>query len=208
MITGRLFSNSRPVFFAPDAANPLQKTGLHLTGHLMWAMLGRTPITFTLDYQQWFPQPLEKVFAFFADAMNLEQITPRWLHFQVLTPAPIEMKVGTLIDYKLRLHGLPLRWRTRIAAWEPPVRFVDEQIRGPYKLWRHLHTFVPKDGGTLVTDHVDYQMIGGRLVNRFFVQPDLKKIFSHRQQAMTAIFGGGPAMNSPVAAHDLLHVPS
>jgi ligand-binding SRPBCC domain-containing protein len=83
------------------------------------------------------PTPLVDVFEFFSDAYNLEEITPPWLHFSVQTPAPIEMKRGALIDYRLRLHGIPIHWRTEITAWEPPFRFVDEQLRGPYRYWRH-----------------------------------------------------------------------
>ena len=139
---------------------------------------------FTIDTQQWFRRPIDEVFAFFADAFNLEQITPPWLHFHVLTPAPIAMQPGTLIDYKLRLHGIPIRWRSEITAWQPPFFFIDEQRKGPYRLWHHEHRFEPRDGGTLVTDHVDYRVIGGRLVNRFFVRRDLDRIFAFRHAAM------------------------
>lgn len=142
---------------------------------------------FTIDTQQWFARPIDEVFAFFADAFNLEQITPPWLHFHVITPAPIPMRAGTLIDYKLRLHGIPIRWRSEITAWEPPFFFVDEQRKGPYRLWHHEHRFESRDGGTLVTDHVDYRVIGGRLINRFFVRRDLDRIFAFRHAAMEKV---------------------
>lgn len=145
--------------------------------------------TFTLDSQQFVPRPIAEVFSFFADATNLQRLTPPWLHFNVLTPAPIEMKADALIDYKLRVHGLPLRWRTRIVEWQPPHRFVDEQIRGPYRLWRHLHTFEERDGGTLMRDRVEYAVVGGRVVNALFIRPDLRRIFKYRADAMREVFG-------------------
>src|SRR5918911_1052128 len=122
----------------------------------------------------WLPAPRDRVFAFFADAANLEAITPPWLHFDVVTPAPIEIKPGTRIDYRLRLHGIPLRWQSEITTWEPPHRFVDQQRRGPYPLWVHEHTFLEQNGGTLVRDHVEYGVPGGTLINRFLVRPDLE----------------------------------
>ena len=146
--------------------------------------------TFTLETEQFVPRPLAEVFSFFADALNLQRLTPPWLHFDVLTPAPIEMKAGALIDYKLRVHGLPIRWRTRINEWQPPHRFVDEQIRGPYRLWRHQHTFEQREGGTVMRDRVEYAVIGGRWVNALFVRPDLRRIFRYRAAAMREIFGG------------------
>ena len=118
--------------------------------------------------------PLDDVFAFFADAFNLEAITPPWLNFRVLTAPPIDMREETLIDYKLRLHGLPIRWRTRIEVWEPPLRFVDRQLRGPYRLWRHEHTFVAEGDETLVRDQVDYRVPGGSLIHRLFVARDVR----------------------------------
>lgn len=134
------------------------------------------------------PYEREEVFEFFADAHELERITPPWLHFLVLTPRPIEMYPGTLIDYKLRLHGVPIRWKTEISAWEPPYRFVDQQLKGTYKYWHHEHTFEEIEGGTLVKDCVKYGVPGGRLIHKFFVEKDLIKIFSFRQHAMWEIF--------------------
>jgi len=109
------------------------------------------------------------VFPFFAEARNLETLTPPWLKFEVLTPAPIVMRPGTLIDYRIRVHGLPIRWRTEITAWDPPHRFVDVQLHGPYTLWHHTHTFEERDGGTLCLDHVRYCRARG--ANQLAVRP-------------------------------------
>jgi len=135
----------------------------------------------------WVPRPVVEVFPIFADAGNLDLLTPPWLRFEILTPRPIEMKVGALIDYRLRLRGLPIRWRTRINEWEPLVRFVDEQVRGPYRLWHHTHTFVERAGGTLVGDRVRYAVPGGALVNTLFVQRDVARIFAYRQQKLAEL---------------------
>jgi ligand-binding SRPBCC domain-containing protein len=145
--------------------------------------------TFTFTAEQLIPRPLDEVFPFFAEARNLGRITPPWLDFEVLTPAPIEMAPGTLIDYRLRWHGLPLRWRTKILAWEPPHRFVDSQLRGPYRLWEHEHRFSDQDGDTLATDRVRYAVWGGALVERLFVRRDVERIFAHRQQVLAELFG-------------------
>ena len=118
---------------------------------------------FTLQTELWLPRPQEHVFPFFAEARNLETITPPWLRFEVLTPGPIVMQRGTLIDYRIRVHGLPLRWRTEIAQWDPPCQFVDVQLRGPYTLWCHTHTFAERDGGTLCADRVRYRPRCGAL---------------------------------------------
>jgi ligand-binding SRPBCC domain-containing protein len=134
------------------------------------------------------PRERDEVFDFFADAFNLEAITPPWLHFHVLTPRPIDIRVGTLIDYRLRLHGLPIRWRTKITAWEPTERFVDEQLRGPYVFWRHEHTFSDVAGGTLVRDQVDYAVPGGALVHRLLVRRDVQHIFEYRKQVLERHF--------------------
>ena len=101
-------------------------------------------------------KPIEEVFEFFSDAGNLETITPEFLNFRILSQLPIEMEVGALIDYRLRLYGIPFRWRTKISHWEPPVRFVDEQMRGPYRQWHHEHTFETVAEGTLCKDLVHY----------------------------------------------------
>jgi len=130
----------------------------------------------------WLPLKREKIFSFFADAANLEAITPPWVNFHTLTPTPIKMKPGTLIDYRIKIHGIPVKWRTRINAWEPPYRFVDEQLRGPYLKWVHEHTFEEKDGGTLCSDRVEYAVPGGWLVDKLFVRRDVEKIFAYRQE--------------------------
>ena len=113
----------------------------------------------------WLPRPLGEVFSFFADAGNLELLTPPQLNFHILTPRPLEMRVGLLIDYRLRERGIPLRWRSEITAWEPPHRFVDEERRGPYRLWQHEHLFEERDGGTVAIDRVRYAVPGGALIN-------------------------------------------
>jgi ligand-binding SRPBCC domain-containing protein len=147
-----------------------------------------------LVYHQQIPLPLEQVFPFFSNAANLETITPPWVGFEILTPQPIEMREGALIDYRIRLHGLPLRWRTRITVWDPPHRFVDEQIRGPYTLWRHEHRFEANAEGTRMTDRIEYRialdwMPGAGLVHRFFVRPDLERIFGYRREALAKALG-------------------
>ena len=146
------------------------------------------PVQFRLTTELHLPVARSQVFEFFADAYQLEKITPPWLHFSVQTPRPIAMQPGTLIDYRLRLHGLPIRWRTKITAWEPPVRFVDEQLVGPYSLWRHLHTFEETSGGTCCKDQVDYAVPGGALVHQLFVKRDVRKIFEFRRQTLAEIF--------------------
>jgi ligand-binding SRPBCC domain-containing protein len=143
------------------------------------------------------PRPIEEVFTFFAEAGNLEEITPRWLEFQVETPAPIEMRAGRLIDYRLRVHGIPIRWQSEISAWEPPYRFVDEQRTGPYRLWHHEHTFVECEEGTLVGDQVDYAVPGGRLVHALVVRRDLRKIFRYRTQKLREILGVDDGSKTP-----------
>ena len=142
-----------------------------------------------LKAEQWFPVPLEKVFEFFSDASNLETLTPPWVKFQILTPLPIEMRTGTLIDYRLRVHGLPLKWRSEISVWEPLSRFVDEQRQGPYRYWHHDHCFTREGEGTLVKDMVHYGVPGGRLIHTLFVAPDLRRIFGFRQQKLREMFG-------------------
>jgi ligand-binding SRPBCC domain-containing protein len=138
-----------------------------------------------LGYQQLLPLHIETTFSFFADAGNLERLTPPWLHFQILSQLPIDMHVGTRIDYRLRLHGIPIDWQSAITAWEPPHRFVDEQRRGPYRMWHHTHTFeAVGENATLVTDAVRYSVPGGPIVNLVAVRRDLEKIFSFRRDEL------------------------
>ncbi len=142
--------------------------------------------------ESWLPRPRDEVFAFFADARNLEAITPPWLRFRVVTPGPITMQVGLKIDYRLRVRGLPMRWQSEITLWNPPMRFVDEQRRGPYRLWRHEHRFEDWGGGTLCIDVVHYIAPGGLLrkwIDRLWVGPDIARIFEFRRRAMNERFG-------------------
>jgi hypothetical protein len=136
------------------------------------------------------PRPRSEVFAFFADARNLQELTPPFLGFEILTPDPIEMRPGALIDYRIRVRGIPLRWRTGITVWEPPHRFVDEQFRGPYRLWIHEHTFEEDGDGTVVVDFVRYAVPFGALANRLLVARDVRKIFAYREKRLKEIFGG------------------
>jgi ligand-binding SRPBCC domain-containing protein len=147
-----------------------------------------------LHREQRLPGAPEEVFPFFADARNLERITPPLLSFRVITPGPIEMHVGTLIEYRLRVHRVPICWLTSIQAWDPPHRFVDMQLKGPYALWHHTHTFAPADdGGTTMTDTVRYA-IGfgplGELAHRLTVRRDVEAIFRHRAEVVPALVAG------------------
>ncbi|MCI0359938.1 MAG: SRPBCC family protein [Planctomycetaceae bacterium] len=145
------------------------------------------PHTYHLERRQFIPRPLAEVFAFFADAGNLETITPPSLNFRILTPRPIVLRSGALIDYRLTLLGVPFRWRTRIESFDPPHRFTDVQVRGPYRLWHHTHEFTEQGGGTLMVDRVDYQLRFGPLgwlANRLFVERQLRHIFDCRYQVI------------------------
>ena len=144
------------------------------------------------------PRPRPEVFAFFSDAINLERITPPFLRFRILTPAPIPMRAGTLIDYELRLYGVKFRWRTRIDAFEPPGHFIDVQLRGPYKAWHHRHTFEEVPGGTLMQDRVDYDLPfgpAGAVARALFVRRSVERIFDYRNRIILEILspGGDPA---------------
>jgi ligand-binding SRPBCC domain-containing protein len=142
---------------------------------------------YELERDQWVPRPLSEVFDFFSRAENLSRITPAWLHFRIRSPLPIEMRQGALIDYTIRLAGVPLRWRTRVTHWEPQRRFVDEQLRGPYALWQHTHTFAAHEGGVLVTDRVRYALplgLLGRAAHALAVRSALAAIFDFRFQSI------------------------
>jgi ligand-binding SRPBCC domain-containing protein len=146
---------------------------------------------YRLERTQFLPQPRARVFAFFAEAGNLEQITPPFLHFRILTPPPLRIQAGTLIDYRLRLFGIPVSWRTRIEVFEPPVRFTDLQLAGPYRRWHHLHEFSAVSGGTLMRDIVDYELpLGplGAIARALFVGRTLERIFDYRGESVTKIF--------------------
>ena len=135
--------------------------------------------------------PAEEAFSFFADARNLEAITPPWLAFEVLSAG--EMRRGALIDYRLRLHGVPLRWRTRIEVWEPPLRFVDVQLQGPYALWEHTHAFERAgEREVVMRDRVRYALplgLLGTIAHRLFVRSDIERIFEFRRRALAERLG-------------------
>jgi len=141
-----------------------------------------------IEREIFLPRSPDEVFPFFSRAENLDALTPPWLHFNILTEPPIEMKEGTFIDYKLRVRILPIRWRSMITTWEPPHRFIDEQVKGPYRKWVHEHAFVEHDGGTLARDRVEYAVLGGSIINRMLVRRDLEKIFDYRHQRLEEIF--------------------
>lgn len=145
----------------------------------------------------WLPEPRDRVFEFFADAGNLQLITPPWLRFRILTPRPIAMRNGARIDYRLRLHGVPLRWRSEITDWDPPRRFVDEQLRGPYRAWIHEHEFTERDGGTEVRDRVRYSVPGGSLMDLLVVRRDVRKIFEYRADKLRVLFSCPARVGSP-----------
>ncbi len=166
------------------------------SGSLLETQLGETEV---LTRQIWVPAALEQVFSFFSDAQNLEKLTPTWLKFSIQSPLPIEMKVGALIDYRIKLFGLPMRWRTLISAWEPPVRFVDQQLRGPYSVWIHEHGFAEINGGTLISDVVRYLAPFSFLAHPLMVRRQLQKIFDYRSDAIRAHFSPPGTNRSSVA---------
>lgn len=152
--------------------------------------------TVSFEAKLWLPKAREQIFAFFADPRNLDKLTPAWLRFEIVTPEPMEMRKGTRLDYKLRLHGIPIRWQSEIAGWEPPLRFVDRQTRGPYRLWIHEHNFISKHGGTIVEDRVEYATPGGGIVQKLLVAPDLRRIFSYRHKVLRNLFAGDLATST------------
>ncbi len=143
--------------------------------------------TFWLKRRLWLPQPRDKVFEFFANPQNLDRLTPGWLHFEILRTTPI-MASGVLLDYRLRLRGIPIRWQSEVTAWQPPYRFVDRQTKGPYSLWIHEHLFDEHESGTWVRDNVEYAVPGGIVVQRFLVAPDIERIFSYRHRVLEELF--------------------
>ena len=151
--------------------------------------------TYGLKKQLWLPQPREKVFEFFSDPYNLDHLTPAWLKFEILAPGPAEMQQGTLLNYRLRIRGIPIRWQSKITAWDPPSRFIDRQTKGPYSLWIHEHLFEDYQGGTLIEDNVEYAVPGGSIVQKFFVEPDLERIFKHRHRVLEELFN--PMKHAP-----------
>jgi len=138
-------------------------------------------------------RPLEEVFPFFADAYNLEKLTPGFLNFKVLTPKPIQMSSGCEIKYTLKIHNIPIKWKTTILDWDPPHQFVDNQDSGPYSLWHHTHSFESINNGdaTLCKDTVLYKPKGwilAPLINKYFVQRDVTNIFNYRFKKLEEIF--------------------
>jgi ligand-binding SRPBCC domain-containing protein len=153
-----------------------------------------------LHREQALPLAKEELFPFFCDARNLARITPPELgfRFEVL---PAEMRVGAEIAYRLRLWGVPFRWRTRVTAWDPPHGFVDEEISGPFAVWRHSHAFraAPDGAGTTMDDLVEYALplapIGE--VAHFLVRRQLERIFDYRREVVEELFGGMRSLRSP-----------
>lgn len=146
-----------------------------------------------LQRRLWVPRPLSEVFEFFAEAQNLQKLTPSFLDFRIVTPQPIAMAVGTLIDYRISLRGIPMGWRTRISAWQPPHRFADEQLRGPYSVWWHEHHFVEHDGGTSILDRVHFRAPFSFLAHPLMVRRELAKIFDYRTGVIAARFAAAPS---------------
>ena len=148
-------------------------------------------IDHVLERSTWLPRPVDETFAFFADAANLERITPPELRFRIVTPLPIEMRHGTLIEYRLALFALPFSWRTGIDEWAPPHRFVDRQLAGPYRRWIHTHEFATERGGTRMRDRVEYTLplasLG--LVALPLVRRQLERIFDFREQTIQRLLG-------------------
>jgi hypothetical protein len=147
--------------------------------------------TYKIEYQTILKKHLSEVFPFFANAENLDQVTPPWLKFEILTPLPIEMKVGTVVDYRLSLHGIPIRWRSEITEWNPPNKFTDVLLKGPYRFWKHEHFFTAEGNRTRMSDRVEYAIPGwifAPIVHSLFVKRDLEKIFDFRERAFREIF--------------------
>ncbi|MDH3455562.1 MAG: SRPBCC family protein [Gemmatimonadota bacterium] len=142
---------------------------------------------YQLHREQTVPVPLADVFEFFADPRNLGRITPAWLSFRMLNEGEVVMHEGLKIDYRIRPLGFPQRWTSIISTWDPPHRFVDEQVRGPYRRWLHLHEFRAVEGGTVISDQVSYELplgLLGRLAHAAFVRRQLTTIFDYRTRAV------------------------
>ena len=132
--------------------------------------------------------PVDEVFKFFSNPDNLETLTPPWLHFKMVTQQPLEIKTGTTIDYRLRIHRVPVSWQSKITEWRPPFRFIDIQTKGPYRSWSHIHEFEELSGRTLVRDTIDYEVPGGFIVDRLLVRNDIERIFNYRQNKLHEFF--------------------
>jgi len=146
---------------------------------------------YSLEYNQFIPYKIEEVFSFFEKAENLEQLTPYNLQFKILTPRPITMNIGRLIDYTIKIFGINFHWRTMITDYKKNTNFVDEQLKGPYAFWHHTHTFIESNDGTQINDKVLYSMpfgVFGTIAHFMFVKRSLHKIFNFRQETMNKIF--------------------
>ncbi len=139
----------------------------------------------TLHAEMWLPLPTEQVFAFFGNVANLDALTPPSLHFKTLAPDGLVLRAGTVLEHRLRMFGIPIRWQSELTVWNPPHQFVDEQRRGLYKTWKHRHDFLAHNGGTLICDHIEYRARGWflePLVHRWIVAPKLRAVFEHRHK--------------------------
>jgi len=146
---------------------------------------------FNFKKELYVERPLEEVFNFFSRAENLQKVTPPQLQFHILTPLPIEMKTGTIIDYQLKIHHLPFSWRTEITEWDPPHKFTDIQVRGPYRKWIHQHFFEKSGDGTMMKDLLQYAIPGGIFatwINSLLVRKDIESIFRFREKRFREIF--------------------
>jgi len=145
---------------------------------------------YCLEREQWLPRPIEEVFSFFSRPENLQTITPLWLYFRVIESPP-ELVAGSLIRYRLRVHWIPVHWTSEITVWDPPHRFIDRQLSGPYALWHHEHSFSMRQGGTVIRDFVTYALPLGGLggfAHTLFVKRDVQSIFDFRAQTMQQKF--------------------
>jgi ligand-binding SRPBCC domain-containing protein len=148
------------------------------------------PVIFRAE--QTVPRPVDEVFAFFSKAENLQELTPPWLHFHILSVDPAPVRKGTLIRYSLRWRIFPIHWTTEILEWDPPYSFVDVQLKGPYKLWRHEHRFKAEGTSTVISDRVQYRLPFGPLgwiAHMLKVRRDVETIFAYRTQVVNRIFG-------------------
>ena len=164
---------------------------------------GRRKPPLRIERSQLVPLPLEDAFALFADAYNLEALTPPWLRFRILTPRPISMREGTTIEYVLTMHRLPIRWRTEIVEWRPGRRFVDRQVEGPFRLWEHTHAFEERHDGTIIRDTVLYRMPYGALgaiAHRILIARDLERIFDYRRDAVDRLLGAAQHTHARAAS--------
>lgn len=145
----------------------------------------------TLQRATFINRPVDEVFHFFSNPVNLARITPPAFRLRIITPQPVVIQQGTIIDYKIKALGIPFKWRTEITVWQPPHRFVDIQVHGPYSLWTHEHVFEAKDGGTLMHDRLQFRSPGWvlePLINKLLVQPKIEELFDHREACLKKIF--------------------